>query len=119
MNKINKIFSYKTFAASILLMFICSCSGTDKTNYDYQQAWSNYKIVNINVKDDYKVQNLLLELGVSPLPEYIDIEVIAGFENDNYIRLDNTMKRYSWSEISSSSQNYLRGYKGTNKVKTN
>ena len=117
-NKIEKNY-LKIFIASLLFIFFFSCSGSDKTNYDYQLAWSNFKIVNINVRDDYRIQTLLLELGVSPIPEYIDIEVISGFENDNYIRLDNTMKRYSWSEISSASQNYLRGYKGSNKIKTN
>lgn len=114
-----KIFFFKIAAASFLLFFLCSCSGSDKTNYDYQLAWSSFKIVNINVRDDYKVQNLLLEIGISPIPEYIDIEVVGGYENDNYIRLDGTMKRYGWSELSASSQNYLRGYKGSNKIKTN
>jgi hypothetical protein len=108
---------FKTVAASFLLIYFCSCSGSNK-NYDYQLAWSNFKIVNINVKDDYKVQNLLLELGVNPIPEYVDIEVFSGYENDNYIRLNDTMKRYSWSELSATSQNYLRGYTGSNKIKT-
>lgn len=119
MTKKISLFSVNFAFAAFIILFLCSCSGTDKTNYDYQLGWSSFKIVNINVRDDYKIQNLLLELGVSPLPEYVDIEVIAGFENDNYIKLDNTMKLYSWSEISSSSQNYLRGYKGNNKIKTN
>lgn len=114
-----KIYSIKIAAVAFLLFFLYSCSSSNNTNYDYQVAWSSFKIVNINVRDDYKAQNLLLELGVSPIPEYIDIEVIAGYENDNYIRLDNTLKRYSWSELSSSSQNYLRGYKGNNKIKAN
>ena len=114
-----KIHSLKIAAVSFLLIYMCSCSGSNKKNYDYQLSWSSFKIVNINVKDDYKVQNLLIELGVTPIPEYIDIEVISGYENDNYIILDGTRKRYSWAELSVSSQNYLRGYRGSNKIKTN
>lgn len=82
-------------------------------------AWSRFKIVNINVRDDIKVQNILSELGVNPIPEYIDIEVISGSENDNYILLDGTRKRYNWSDLSQSSQNYLRNYRGLNKIKVN
>jgi hypothetical protein len=114
-----KLLSYKISAILLLIAFLSSCSGSKKNNYDYQLAWSSFKIVNINVRDDYSVQNLLLELGVDPLPEYIDIEVIAGFENDNYIRLDGTQKRYNWSDLSNNSQNYLRSYKGNNKIKIN
>lgn len=113
-----KIFYFKTITPVIFIFLLCSCSGSDRTNYDYQLAWSSFKIVNINVREDYKVQNILLELGISPMPEYIDIEVRAGFENENQIRLDNTAKLYSWSQISSASQNYLRGYQGSNKIKT-
>ncbi len=119
MSNSNKFQLFKLITASFLFVFLFSCSGSKKTNYDYQRAWSSFKIVNINVRDDYKIQNLLLELLVSPMPEYIDIEVIAGFENDNYIRLDNTSKLYNWSDLSSSSQNYLRSYTGNNKIKTN
>lgn len=118
-NKSNIIFFSKTAAAVFLLIFIYSCSGSDKKNYDYQLAWSSFKIVNINVADNYKVQNILIELGVDPIPEYIDIEVISGFENDNYIRLSGTINRYNWSDLSQSSQNYLRSYRGNNKIKIN
>lgn len=116
-NKFKLIF-YKISAASFLLIFICSCSGSSKKNYDYQLAWSSFKIVNINVADNYKVQNILIELGVDPIPEYVDIEVKSGFENENYIILSGTMKRYNWSDLSLSSQNYLRSYRGSNKIKS-
>lgn len=114
-----KIVFLKTTVAFLLLLFFYSCSGSDKKNYDYQLAWSNFKIVNINVGDNYNVQNMLLELGVSPIPEYIDIEVVSGFENQNFIRLSGTSNLYNWSDLSQSSQNYLRSYRGSNKVKTN
>jgi len=118
------IFTFsKIINAHVLLILIIisfySCSGSKQTNYDYQKSWTNFKIVNIHVSENVRIQNILTEIGIKNLPEYIDItvDVFSNNQNDRYLYLDDLRKPYLWNVLDKRDQNYLLNWTGSNKVK--